>query len=178
MRSCILLAEVMQCIFTINCQYDFQHFARSGAQSTALWELKFKGHLMDLARGEPFNILGEAGFGIAVNTILRLQPGHPLRSRACVTKIESILLNLKNVLVWLILFRCYTCDLFCARKTCTPFFMNALCNLEALCAHLGPRAAVGFGYAGLLHAYCRFGRHATNKYAEICSFVSAATCFC
>lgn len=47
----------------------------TGAQAVALWELKYSGHLMDVARGEPLNILGEAGYSIAINSILRFDPG-------------------------------------------------------------------------------------------------------
>ena len=46
-----------------------------GSQANALWDLNFKGHLMDLARGDPLDILGEAGFAIAVNSIMRLDAG-------------------------------------------------------------------------------------------------------
>ena len=46
----------------------------AGAQARALWCL-YAGHLHDLAKGAPFDILGAAGYALAINSILRFEPG-------------------------------------------------------------------------------------------------------
>ena len=50
-------------------------FEGEGAQSKALWSLKYVGHAHDLTRGPQFDILSPSGFALAINSCLRLAPG-------------------------------------------------------------------------------------------------------